>query len=537
MSRALQLGRYLRCISSSSLSKANLHCPPLFLLIDQSSISSSSSPTHSDNRFLSNQLSLFNRNFSSSTSPSTSETNCNNQNEEEIQKIAQEISTELLKQGDNDDSSLPLNKRLDLHFSNLTTQNPNHLLLQVLNLSPDAGRTTVLGFHQWISSRPGFQHTDQTYSYLVDYFGRKKDFKIINEILIDGRGIIGTKTLESFVNRLVRAGRDTQAVSFFDKMETEYGLVRNRQSLKIVVSNLCENGFANSAEKMVKNLAHEFFPDESTCEMLIKGWCVDGKLDQAKRLAGEIHRGGFQLGTSAYNSILDCVCKLCRKKDNFRLQSEAEKILVEMDYAGVPRNVETFNILINNFCKIRRTEESVKLFERMGEWGCSPNAETYLLLIKSLYQAARIGEGDEMIDKMKSAGFGSGLDRKAYFRFVKVLCGIERIDHAMNVLAKMKADGFVPGIKSYELLIEKLCSHGQTHRANHLSSEAKLKGILVDPKVYTLDPRFTKKPEVEKSAVKKRETLPEKMARKRKTLKKINLSFVKKPKKMMRRAY
>ncbi|KAI3892860.1 hypothetical protein MKX03_010457 [Papaver bracteatum] len=52
--------------------------------------------------------------------------------------------------------------------------------------------------------------------------------------------------------------------------------------------------------------------------MLIKGWCVDGKLDQDKRLAGEIHRGGFQLGTSAYNSILDCVY---------------EKILVEMDYA------------------------------------------------------------------------------------------------------------------------------------------------------------------------------------------------------------
>ncbi|KAI3929873.1 hypothetical protein MKW98_004027 [Papaver atlanticum] len=534
MSRALQLGRYLRCIS---LTKTNLRC---FLLVDQFSFSSSSSssPTHSY-RFLNNQPSLYNRrNFSSSTPPppppSSPPSNCN-QNQE-TQKLAQGISTELLKQADDD--SLPLNKRLDLHFSNLSTETPNLLLLlQVLNLSPDAGRTTVLGFHKWISSRPGFQHTDQTYSYLVDYFGRKKDFKIIHEILIDGRGVIGTKTLETFVNRLVRAGRDTQAVSFFDKMETEYGLVRNRQSLKIVVSNLCENGFANSAEKMVKNLAHEFFPDESTCEMLIKGWCVDGKLDQAKRLAGEIHRGGFQLGTSAYNSILDCVCKLCRKKDNFRLQSEAEKILVEMDYAGVPRNVETFNILINNLCKIRRTEESVKLFERMGEWGCSPNAETFLLLIKSLYQAARIGEGDEMIDKMKSAGFGSGLDRKAYFGFIKVLCGIERIEHAMKVFAKMKADGFVPGIKSYELLIEKLCSHGQTHRANHLSSEAKLKGILVDPKVYKLDPRFTKRPKVEKTAVKKRETLPEKMARKRKTLKKINLSFVKKPKKMMRRAY
>ncbi|KAI3957776.1 hypothetical protein MKX01_007607 [Papaver californicum] len=438
MSRGLQHGRYLRCISSS--------------LIDQTSFSSSSSPTHSY-RFLNNQPSLCNKNFSSSppSPPSTIEEN-NNQNE--TQKIALEISTELLKQDDDDSlfqHSLPLNKRLDLHFSNVIIETPNS----------EPEEKGDLGFNQWISSRPGFQHTDQ-----------KKDFKIIHDILIYGRGIIGLVEI-------------LKLSPFFDKMETDYSFILNRQSVKIVVSNLCENGYA---EKMVKNLAHVLFPDECTCEMLIKGWCVDRKLDQAKRLAGEIHRGGIQFGTSAYNSILDCVCKLYRKKDNFRLQSEAEKIL--MDFAGVPRNVETFNILINNFCKIRRTKEFVKLFERMGEWGCSPNAETYLLLLKILYQEARIGEGDEMIDKMKSAGF-------------------LEIDHAMKVFAKMKADGSVPGIKSYELLIEKLCSHGQTQRANHLSIEAKLKG---------------------KHCLRK-------WPRKRKTLKKINLSFVKKPKKMMRRAY
>ena len=54
-------------------------------------------------------------------------------------------------------------------------------------------------------------------------------------------------------------------------------------------------------------------------------------------------------------------------------------------------------------------------------------------------------------------------------------------------------------------------------------------------KVYMVDPK--KKVKVVKSSEKKRETLPEKMARKRSRLKKIRLSFVKKPKRMMRRAY
>lgn len=318
-------------------------------------------------------------------------------------------------------------------------------------------------------------------------------------------------------------------------MEKDYGLVRNRESLKLIVTKLCEHGFASYAEKMVKSLANEFFPDEYICDVLIKGWCVDEKLDEARRLSGEMYRGGFEIGSVAYNAILDCVCKLCRKKDPFRIQSEAEKVLVDMDVAGVPRNVGTFNVLITNLCKIRKTEDAMNLFDRMGEWGCYPDETTFLVLIKSLYQAARIGEGDEMIDRMKSAGFGEALDRKTYYEFIKILCGIERIDHAMSVFAKMKEDGCDPGIKTYDLLMGKLVAHSRVDKANALFKEAESRGVPVTPKAYKLDPRFVKKPTVVKKE-KKRETLPEKMARKRRRLKQIRLSFVKKPKRMNRRA-
>lgn len=410
------------------------------------------------------------------------------------------------------------------------------LILSTLNLSPNAGRS-ILGFFKWVSSRSNFDVTDETVSYFVEYFGRRKDFKAVNEILESSRGFGGDKTLEACIDRLVRAGRPTQVVSFFDTMEKDYGFVRNLDSLKLVVSKLCEHGFASYAEKMVKSLANEFFPDEYVCDLLIKGWCVDKKLDEAKRLVGEMQRGGFEIGAVAYNSMLDCVCKLCREKDPFRLQSEAENVLVEMDVAGVPRNVETFNVLIRNLCKIRKTEDAMSLFKRMGEWGCNPNETTFLVLIKSLYQAARVGEGDEMIDRMKSAGFGDALDKKAYYEFLKILCGIERIDHSMSVFAKMKEDGCKPGIKTYHLLIKKLCAHGKPEKASAVFKEAESNGILaIPPNAYKVDPRYAKKPTITKKE-KKRETFPEKMARKRRTLKKIRLSFVKKPKKTSARAY
>ncbi|GLU19352.1 hypothetical protein SLE2022_356080 [Rubroshorea leprosula] len=467
--------------------------------------------------------------FISSLSRSFSTEYPTSPNQQDPDAVAQSLSMELLENTDSD--PMPITERLQLKFSHVTPTPA--VILQALNLSAEAGRA-VLGFNMWLVSNPSFKHTDETLSYFIEYFGRRKDFKAIDELLAENKGIAGAKALRSYIDRLVRAGRPTQVVGFFERMERDYGFKRDKDSLRLVVEKLCEKGYASNAEKMVKNLANEIFPDELICDLLIKGWCVDGKLDEAKRLAGEMYRGGFEIGTMAYNSILDCVCKLCREKDPFRLHSEAEKVLLDMDYYGVPRNVETFNVLINNLCKIRKTEDAMKLFYRMGEWGCYPDEDTYLILIRSLYQAARVGEGDEMIDRMKSAGFGDKLDRKAYYGFLKILCGIERIEHAMNVFKKMKADGCKPGIKTYDLLMEKWCAHNRLDRANALYNEALKNGVPVEPKAYKVEPRYMKKPKVVVKE-KKRETFPEKMARKRRRLKQIRLSFVKKPKPANRR--
>ncbi|XP_010527249.1 PREDICTED: pentatricopeptide repeat-containing protein PNM1, mitochondrial [Tarenaya hassleriana] len=446
-------------------------------------------------------------------------------------QIALSLSKELIGNSDADPGLV--SRTLELSFSHVTPS--ADLVLQTLNLSPEAGRAAI-GFNEWLDSNAGFSHTDETVSFFVDYFGRRKDFKAMQEILSKYKDVAGAKTLGSAIDRLVRAGRPAQVVSFFERMENDFGLKRDRESLSLVVEKLCDKGYASYAEKMVKNLASEIFPDEHICDLLIRGWCVAEKLDEATRLAGEMYRGGFEIGTKAYNAVIDCVCKLCRKKDPFRLQSEVDKVLLEMDYHGVPRNTETFNVLISNLCKIRRTEDAMKLFGRMGEWGCQPDAETYLVLIRSLYQAARVGEGDEMIDKMKSAGFGESLDKKAYYGFLKTLCGIERLDHAMSVFKKMKADRCKHGIKTYDLLIRKWCAHNRLDRANALYREASKRGIPVSPKEYRVDPLYlkTKTKEV-KGNEKKRETLPEKMARKRRRLKQISLSFVKKPRKAMGR--
>ncbi|PIN00139.1 hypothetical protein CDL12_27358 [Handroanthus impetiginosus] len=393
------------------------------------------------------------------TDNNASSVNQNTEKIEEEKRIAECLSSELLKSPDAE--PLPLPQRLDISFSHLSITPA--LILATLNIP-------------LMRAVPELQPRDEVYSYFVDYFGRRKDFKADHNVLLDGRVVVGSKSFEALVDRLVRADRPTQTVALFERMEKDYGFVRNMNSLKFIVSSLCERGHASYAEKMFKSLANE-----------------------VKRLVCEMHWGGFEIGTYAYNATLACVCWLCRKKDPFWLQTEAENVLIDMERNGVPRDVETFNVLITSLC--------------WTGW-----------------------RSDEMIDRMKSAGYGDALDKKAYYEFLKILCGIERIDHATGVFAKMKEDGREPGIKTYNLM-GKLCAHGRLDKANVLYREAESKGVPVELKAYRVDPRFVKKePKVVKKE-KKRETLPEKMARKRRTLRKITLSFVKKPKRVMRRAY
>nr|GEU70959.1 DNA repair protein XRCC3 homolog [Tanacetum cinerariifolium] len=146
------------------------------------------------------------------------------------------------------------------------------------------------------------------------------DFKAAHEVLVKHKGLAGEKYFEKVMERLVRARRVNMAVRLFKKMEIEYGFVMSLDKLKFVVEMLCEHGYVSSAEKLVKSVANEFFSNEFICNGLVKGWCVDGKLDEARRLSQEIYRGGFEIGVVGYNTILDYVCRLCRKKDPFRME-------------------------------------------------------------------------------------------------------------------------------------------------------------------------------------------------------------------------
>lgn len=170
-----------------------------------------SKPSFPTTHSLSPPFSLPSRFFSSHPDP--------NPDTEEHLALAQSLSSELLKDPTTD--PLSLTQRLDLNFSHIKLT-PS-VILQTLDLSPGAGRA-VLGFHKWASSRPDFKPDDETLSHFVNYLGRRKDFKAAHDVLVAGRGVSGAKTLESAIDRLVRAGRQTQVIYDGPNLEDLFSL-------------------------------------------------------------------------------------------------------------------------------------------------------------------------------------------------------------------------------------------------------------------------------------------------------------------------
>ncbi|GJN11100.1 hypothetical protein PR202_ga29266 [Eleusine coracana subsp. coracana] len=393
-----------------------------------------------------------------------------------------------------------------LHFSDVRPTNA--LLAEVLSLSPPATSRAAADLFRFLVRRRSLHPSDGALEVVVRHLARRRDFPAVRALI------------QEFPHR-ARPRHARRLPPPPSQRGSRHGC---RQA----------GGFPSHAERAVKKVANEIFPDDNICTLLVSGYANAGKLDHALRLIGETRRGGFQPGLDAYNAVLDCVCRLCRKKDPLRMSAEAEKFLVDMEANGIPRDAGTFRVLITNLCKIRKTEDAMNLFRRMGEWGCLPDADTFLVLIRSLYQAARISEGDEMMTWMRSAGFGDKLDRKVYYGFIKILCGIERVEHAVKVFRMMKGYGHAPGVKSYSLLIENLSRHNLGDRANALFREAVARGVPLTQGVYKVDKRYAKAKKVKK--VKKRLTLPEKMRLKSKRLYNLKMSFVKKPRRRMLRA-
>ncbi|KAL4181565.1 hypothetical protein AMTRI_Chr12g271780 [Amborella trichopoda] len=397
---------------------------------------------------------------------------------------AQKLSKLLLDIGNLDDIESNLNQ------SEILISPP--LVTQVMESCTHRAQTRrLLRFFTWSAKQPTCKLPDTLFNHAIKLFASLKDLRamelLVTELKRESRGM-GIDTWAAIATTMVDHGKEDQAIGIFKNIE-KYRCPRDEKSLNLLVHALCARGHARKAEGVVWNAKNWVSMDSYIFTTLIHGWCIKGEFKDARRVFEEMRSNGFSPNLVAYHSLIRCVCAKNLRINPSALVRDFFELVMEMRSNSVFPTTISFNILISYLGRARRVKEADQVFRAMVQEGCDPDYVSYFLVVRLLYLTGRMGKGNEMVDEMIQIG----LKPKArfYHSLTGVLCGVEKVDHALWLLARMKENCSEVYGPTYDLLITKLCKGGKFEIGRKLWDEALERGAVLQCSVDLLDPSKT----------------------------------------------
>uniref|UniRef100_A0A0E0M7T1 Uncharacterized protein n=1 Tax=Oryza punctata TaxID=4537 RepID=A0A0E0M7T1_ORYPU len=317
----------------------------------------------------------------------------------------------------------------------------------------------------------------------------------------DGRRM-SPETFTVVVEALVKLGKEDEAVRLFRGLERQRLLPWRDagdggegvwSSSLAMVQALCMKGYVREAQGVVWHHKSELSIEPMVTivqRSLLHGWCVHGNAKEARRVLDDIKSSRTPLGLPSFNDYLHCLCHRNLKFNPSALVPEAMDVLAEMRSYGVTPDASSFNILLSCLGRARRVKESYRILYLMreGKAECSPDWVSYYLVVRVLYLTGRIIRGKRLVDDMLESGvLPTG---KFFHGLIGVLCGTEKVDHALDMFRLMKRCQLVD-THAYDLLIEKLCRNGRFEDGKELWNDAKKNGFMLGCSEDLLDPLKT----------------------------------------------
>ncbi|KAK7388915.1 hypothetical protein VNO78_23743 [Psophocarpus tetragonolobus] len=384
-----------------------------------------------------------------------------------------------------DDLELSLNKFKDSLTSSLVVQ-------AIDSSKHEAHSRRLLRFFLWSSKNLSHSLEDKDYNYAIQVFAEKKDYTAMDILMGDlqkeGR-VMDAETFGLVADTLVKLQREDEALGIFKNLD-KYKCPLDEFTVTAIVNALCSKGHAKRAEGVVWHHKDKI-ADTRPCiyRSLLYGWSVQRNVKEARRINKEMKANGVIPDLLCYNTFLRCLCEWNLRHNPSGLVPEALNVMMEMrSYDVFPTSI-SYNILLSCLGKTRRVKESCRTLETMENSGCNPDWVSYYLVAKVLFLSDRFGKGKDIVDQM----IGKGLvpSHKFYYSLIGILCGVERVNHALELFEKMKKSSMGGYGPVYDVLIPKLCRGGDFVKGRELWDEATGLGITLQCSEDVLDPSIT----------------------------------------------
>ncbi|KAM1037737.1 hypothetical protein ACFX15_031888 [Malus domestica] len=198
--------------------------------------------------------------------------------------------------------------------------------------------------------------------------------------------------------------------------------------------------------RMLEALRHEddsaSHPDHVTYTTVISAFVKAGSMDRARRVLAEMTRVGVPANRITYNILLKGYCQ--------QLQiDQAKELLREMaDDAGIEPDVVSYNILIDGCILVDDSAGALAFFNEMRTKGIAPTKISYTTLMKAFALSGQPKLANKVFDEMLNDPRVKA-DLVAWNMLVEAYCRLGLVEEAKKIIQRIKDNGFHPDVATY----------------------------------------------------------------------------------------
>ncbi|CAI9772137.1 unnamed protein product [Fraxinus pennsylvanica] len=361
--------------------------------------------------------------------------------------------------------------------SSLSTHTPlsETSFLQTLRLIKAPANT--LHFFNW-SRNTGFTPSEHSYFLMLEILGRARNLNSARNFLLS----IPTKSnntiplTDKFFNSLIRsygsAGLFMESIKVFKTMKS-MGISPSTFTFNNLFFILLKRGRTGMVFEFYDEMLRTFGakPDLYTFNILIRGFCMNSRMDDAFRFFKEMELFNCKPDLITYNTIVEGLCRAGKV-------TTAHNVVKGMCLKGenLKPNVVTYTTLVRGYCKNQEIDIMLDVLREMVDSEIKPNEITYNTIINGLCEA-------QMFDKIKDLleGWLGGFvpDTCTFNMVMNAHCKVGDLSEAFKVFEKMKELKVQQDSASYSVLIRGLCQKLDFGRAAELLDELLAKEILL----------------------------------------------------------
>lgn len=371
-------------------------------------------------------------------------------------------------------ASRPWTTRLQNSIRSLVPEFDHSIVWNVLHGARNSEH--ALQFFRWVERSGLFRHDRETHLKIIEILGRASKLNHARCILLDmpKKGLqLDEDLLVLMIDSYGKAGIVQESVKIFRKME-EFGVKRTIKSYDALFKVILRRGRYMMAKRYFNAMLREgIMPTCHTYNLMIWGFFLSLKVETANRFFEEMKEKGISPNAVTYNSMIN---GYYRVKD----MEKAEKLFVEMKGRNVQPTVITYTTMIKGYISVERVDDGLRLFEEMKSFDIKPNAITYSTLLPGLCDAEKMPEARTILKEMVKR-YIAPKDNSIFMRLMSCQCKAGDLDAAADVLKAMIRLSIPTEAGHYGVLIENFCKAGVYERAVKLLDKLIEKEIILRP--------------------------------------------------------